>query len=396
MAILQPSGTRPSLSKIAIPRIGYTTFDMAEIRWPTNPGEQVAEQRLCSACQGINVETLRQPNGYCHSTELEAFLVSADSCHICASMISSKIGTPLEYFREIWKPTSSWQVRRSPQDTSFVEADICDNGLWGDCQDSYDNMLSPTKDSWRVHTLYDDPAEGHGIPALRPLGETTGSQTSFDTARKGIRECCSGHVQPISASGITAVRQWTLQKRPARLLKIVNDRGQNTLQLVDTDEHTKQYATLSYCWGDGSSDVAGEPYCLWMTTRTNVFARRNIIDVSVLPKPLAEACSAARELEMQFIWIDSICIIQDDELDWAREAAKMGTIYANSAICLSALSSESCHDGLFDQHSYNTVAFPARTTRMRGEVRDYPGRLPRLVCQIPDGRASTLVFDESE
>lgn len=49
----------------------------------------------------------------------------------------------------------------------------------------------------------------------------------------------------------------------------------------------------------------------------------------------------ASKLGLQYIWIDSLCIVQDDKSDWSIEAAKMGEIYRNAHITIAAASSPS-------------------------------------------------------
>jgi Heterokaryon incompatibility protein (HET) len=63
-----------------------------------------------------------------------------------------------------------------------------------------------------------------------------------------------------------------------------------------------------------------------------------------LPKTFQDAIIFARSLGIDFIWIDSFCIVQDDEIDWARESAEMSSIYQNSFITIAATKSED-HDG---------------------------------------------------
>ncbi|KAK8047496.1 hypothetical protein PG996_015560 [Apiospora saccharicola] len=44
----------------------------------------------------------------------------------------------------------------------------------------------------------------------------------------------------------------------------------------------------------------------------------------------------ARALSVRFLWIDALCIIQDDEDDWSQEAQKMGTYYGNAWLTIAA------------------------------------------------------------
>lgn len=72
----------------------------------------------------------------------------------------------------------------------------------------------------------------------------------------------------------------------------------------------------------------------------------NGIDVSSLPKTFQDAITASRNLSVRFLWIDSLCIIQETD-DWERESSFMGHIYANAMCNLSALGATAENGGLF-------------------------------------------------
>jgi hypothetical protein len=64
-----------------------------------------------------------------------------------------------------------------------------------------------------------------------------------------------------------------------------------------------------------------------------------------LPKTFADAIEITRKLGVDYIWIDSLCIVQDDEDDWRREVALMEHVYGGSYLNLAATSATSVHGG---------------------------------------------------
>ena len=66
-----------------------------------------------------------------------------------------------------------------------------------------------------------------------------------------------------------------------------------------------------------------------------------------LPKTFRDAVSVTRALDVRYIWIDSLCIVQDDLEDWEQEAAKMASIYENSFLTIAAVDSPNSNGGLF-------------------------------------------------
>lgn len=80
---------------------------------------------------------------------------------------------------------------------------------------------------------------------------------------------------------------------------------------------------------------------MFETTKANIQQRSNGVLISGLPKSFQDAVNITRELGYGLIWIDRICIIQDDEQDWERESADMASIYMNAVLTLSATRSHS-------------------------------------------------------
>jgi hypothetical protein len=110
---------------------------------------------------------------------------------------------------------------------------------------------------------------------------------------------------------------------PSRLIDVHAFFHSSDVQLVDNDGSSKHYITLSYCWGKSRT---------FTTTSRSLRLRKARIHFESLPRTFKDAVQIARELEVRFLWIDALCIIQDDQLDWQRESAKMGAIYRYTTI----------------------------------------------------------------
>ncbi|KAM7183008.1 Heterokaryon incompatibility protein (HET) domain containing protein [Naviculisporaceae sp. PSN 640] len=99
-----------------------------------------------------------------------------------------------------------------------------------------------------------------------------------------------------------------------------------------------RYIALSYCWGPVSRNLK--------TTRETLDSHLREIPFDSMPRTFQEAIQLSRLLGVPYIWIDSLCIIQQDEEDWTYHAARMSSIYGNAWIVLSATASATVHDGL--------------------------------------------------
>jgi hypothetical protein len=121
--------------------------------------------------------------------------------------------------------------------------------------------------------------------------------------------------------------------------------------------------------------------------------------------------SIARYLEVRYIWIDSLCIIQDDKFDWEREASKMAEIYTNSYLTIGATFSADHSGGCFPSWSTreasphvspaaislgkHTIAHAApildtRGDPLRPQLLAMPQRPYALVDTVPDSLTSAI------
>jgi hypothetical protein len=123
---------------------------------------------------------------------------------------------------------------------------------------------------------------------------------------------------------------------------------------------SNEYVALSYCWGGKSELELCPPF---VTTGTNIRQLQQAgIAISELPLTIQHALLVTKLVEIRYIWIDSICIIQDSNDDWELEATKMAAVYAMAKLTIIAASSTSCHSGFLDVNlSYCNPTIPSQS-----------------------------------
>jgi hypothetical protein len=99
-----------------------------------------------------------------------------------------------------------------------------------------------------------------------------------------------------------------------------------------------RYATLSHCWGR-------DPFFM-LTNQTKDQLTSGIL-TSILSQTFRDAISVAKSLEIQYIWIDSLCIIQDSDQDWEEQAPLMDEVYRHAFLCIAAAASAKSSSGCF-------------------------------------------------
>ncbi|KAK3349534.1 heterokaryon incompatibility protein-domain-containing protein [Lasiosphaeria hispida] len=117
---------------------------------------------------------------------------------------------------------------------------------------------------------------------------------------------------------------------PTRLLHLKASAG--TASLVETKPgDAMPYVALSHCWG-GDLPVK-------LTTANYKSFQRGLPRGS-LPNTFQDAATVTLRFGIAHIWIDALCIIQDDPSDWVKEAAQMADVYSHAHFTISAASSK--------------------------------------------------------
>jgi Heterokaryon incompatibility protein (HET) len=163
-----------------------------------------------------------------------------------------------------------------------------------------------------------------GAPSMGPVGhrsENVGSERCMRFMKECVRQCCAEH-EACTAEAAGFV--------PTRLICL----GQSNEDLricesIPTNEGIT-WAALSHCWG------GSQPYKLQRATLPML---KQHINSSDLPATFCNAIEVTRELGLHYLWIDSLCIVQDDKTDWQIEASRMATVYGRAFVVLSAASS---------------------------------------------------------
>jgi hypothetical protein len=139
---------------------------------------------------------------------------------------------------------------------------------------------------------------------------------SLDLARRWLSDCILNHEGCL-------YRDRTIF--PTRLLKI--DLENIRLCYSSDYEDCSRYVTLSHCWGELE---------IFKLRKSNLSLLLQEIPYDSLCKTFRNAVEIARSLGFSWLWIDSLCIIQDDPNDWRKESARMAIVYGMSTLNIAA------------------------------------------------------------
>jgi hypothetical protein len=117
-----------------------------------------------------------------------------------------------------------------------------------------------------------------------------------------------------------------------------------------------KYVALSHCWGEHPPTKESPQFC---TTDENFRARLNRFNLSELPMTFRDAVQVTRELGIQYLWIDSLCIIQfqQNKEDWEHEAKRMEGVFASAYCTIAATSAADSNAGFLERKVSNEYVY---------------------------------------
>jgi hypothetical protein len=185
----------------------------------------------------------------------------------------------------------------------------------------------------------DDPAALSGDVSGRRISDSPASDANIDHTLKWLESCREGH--PACSEGRSELgRIETVgQALPTRLVEINRIGGELKTRLYETAPNEKgYYSALSHCWGHSQ-----------ILTTTNENIREHCVGIafSLLSKTFQDAVSVSFKLGVRYLWIDSLCIIQDNTSDWQQESSKMNLVYQNALFTIAAEAAADGQGGCF-------------------------------------------------
>lgn len=109
------------------------------------------------------------------------------------------------------------------------------------------------------------------------------------------------------------------------------------------------------------------------TYRKNLAQHKNGIEVDTLPATFQDAVRVTRSLGHQYLWIDSICIVQGPDGDFNHEAKRMEDVYSQAYCVLVASAAHGQHDGFL------------RARKQRNYITFHKDPLPPIyICEFID------------
>ncbi|CAI6342024.1 unnamed protein product [Periconia digitata] len=245
--------------------------------------------------------------------------------------------------------------------------------LWLQPQGAPSSRVFPWKDANIQRVLYDMHGDGtwaqyrhlnderYHFPGRRAMNLDPDSLDTYQLAKKWIRECTETHEHDIDRSQRKAIL-------PLRLLHITKAETYRII-LVRTEsfkeERDPAYLTLSYCWGGVQEHK--------LTKSQLAHGGVSDLQYDLMPRTIQDAIHVTARLGYTYLWIDSLCIVQDDETEFHKEIAKMPDIYSGAVATIAATSAQTAKQGFLHSRFEESEAitglslqYPDNTSREVG------------------------------
>ena len=185
------------------------------------------------------------------------------------------------------------------------------------------------------------------IRTARHVAGTADAPECLELIKSWVAECDKSHRR---------CRETGAKPLPDRAI-LVGAAGDDPRLIESTSGSQEAYIALSHRWG-GNVPLQLE--------KNKLEDFKKCIPFSTIPRTFQHAITICRALGVKYIWIDSLCIIQDSKEDWDVQGSKMDQVYANCLLTLSADSAVNGEAGFLDTIQRQNLLKKTRKLAYRG------------------------------
>ncbi|KAK0669853.1 heterokaryon incompatibility protein-domain-containing protein [Cercophora samala] len=337
------------------------------VRWPRfRSKERFSKVRLCERCRGVVDQSALLSGTWAVFTRAKERHLLCDKiqdmedsgCSLCEALLSQRLadeeetGAPM-----IIRGYGTMNARFGERDVEAggvqLKLEFVKNSLWSEHGPTLTVSLEAGETKKELGLQV---SEGL-LTAEQRIPKFTGSDATVKTITAWLKDC-SGHKAcqlPHNTPPFRPTRLIAVGTRESPKLRLIDTRSDMDF-LVDHSGGVGKYIALSHCWG-------GNIACKLTTTRHRFM--KNYITEDTLPLNFRHAIAITRRLGIPYLWIDSLCILQDSPADWAAESPTMGQVFAHAHCVLAATASSDSTGGCFRDRSLSWVEQNIMTSQKR-------------------------------
>ncbi|KAI1764587.1 HET-domain-containing protein [Hypoxylon sp. FL1150] len=324
----------------------------------------------CEHCSQITLDLRRGETAIDHSSapqfrcgSREAIAADNDGCPLfraCLDEIRKEAHLDAGFIdRDGWTFTVRYEKEELPYLTASVVLSV------SVAAKEKDNIYHTMR--LRVWAYEDDPASAD--VTTRPCELNYNSPAIVDFARNCVKSCQSDHSEcrrlANEENDTQGVELIDTKSIPSRLIHLFTKDsvlhvaiiGRDIASEIPKDDVTQRgFAILSYCWG-GPQPV--------QLTYDSIGNLADGVPISCLPKTLRDAAWLTNEMGLEYLWIDALCILQDDPDDKIRELSRMELYYSHNTVTICAASAARCSDGFLSSREEDAADYSVGPIQLR-------------------------------
>ena len=271
----------------------------------------------------------RQPNRSARHRMLRSqAAVNADSCNWC-SLIDQLLQLDSDVGGTDKSKRPAHDIHLGHQIDKFPHSTPPGNNTWAISM----TVPSEAPTEWHLvdaHTGSDD--EAASSVTARPIQYDVNTEYAVSQIKSWLKSCETHADCPDQ-------RETQL---PTRVIYVGSKLDSTLPKLhVSHGEHAK-YAALAYCWGGPQRGTL---------TQQNLPQYLEALDMDETSQTIRDAIHVVRASGLRYLWVDALCIIQDNETDKSQEISKMDHIYTSALFTIVAQSASSAEQGFLSLRS---------------------------------------------
>lgn len=193
--------------------------------------------------------------------------------------------------------------------------------------------------NWDYYTIVFHDENGIGSKSAHGIGRYVQHTIHPALVNKWIRVCESHHGRECTPTpNVVATSENPAGLKIFRMIDVLN-------QCIVEVGHGCRYVALSYVWGQV------EAVKLLSQNKDRLMARAGLLAFrNRLPRTINDAIELLRTVGEQYLWVDSICLLQDDVEEMADAIGKMNLVYRGAVFTILAVAGKDANAGLPGVH----------------------------------------------
>ncbi|KAL2070134.1 hypothetical protein VTL71DRAFT_14814 [Oculimacula yallundae] len=185
------------------------------------------------------------------------------------------------------------------------------------------------------------------IPMIPPIASRNCSGRRIASSQTDLRsiQMCYARCRKLHGQGCETHRNLTgeinddpkniVQVPPARNMLVIDAQLMRIVPLPGGS----RYLALSYVWGT-------EPFMQLTKSNLETLKRKRSLDDQQLPRTIEDALKLTMILNERYLWVDALCIIQDDTSSKLEQLSQMDRVYLGAALTIISGDGKAANAGL--------------------------------------------------